>query len=338
MKLYRIATIGMALAILSTSTWTHAGDDLPGAESLFNKGKAAFAAGNYSEACAAFAESYQLAARPATRFAMAECEFEAKHIATASTLYGDFLRMVENIESDAERAKHKERVKKAQSRQAELAKEIPYLTLVLAAAAPPNTVVTCDGVTLTAASLGIAVPVDPGEHVITVQAPGGELKEIRVTLERGGKTMQELEPLLPPTPKGGVVTPPAITTTDITAEEMRKSKFRTIAIVAGGVGVAGLIAGGVLGGLTMQKASIVEKHCDGIKCNFEGFAATQDAQRLGLGSTIGFGVGIAGVATGAVMFVLSRRNQEKAQDKPTTHLDVLEASPMGAVFGMKGAF
>lgn len=337
MKKNRFAVSGLVLVILAWSPSTYA-DDGPGAKELFLKAVTAFEKHDYTVACPAFAESYQLAARPATRFAMAECESAAGRIATAAMLYGDFLRMVENIESDAERAKHKERVKQAQSRQAELAKEIPYLTLVLAAAAPPNTVVTRDGETLTAASLGIAIPVDPGEHVITVQAPGGKLKEIRVTLERGGKTMQELEPPLPPTPIGGVVNTPAITTTDMTAEEMRKSKFRTIAIVAGGVGVAGLIAGGVLGGLTMQKASVIETQCKDIKCNPEGYAATQDAQRLGLGSTIGFGVGIAGVATGAVMFILSRRNQEKAQDKPTTQLGVLEAGPMGAVLGMKGAF
>lgn len=337
MKKNRLAASGLVLVILAFTASTYA-DDSSRAKELFLKAAKAFEEHDYAIACPAFAESFQLAARPATRFAMAECEFEAKHIATASTLYGDFLRMVENIESDAERAKHKERVKQAQTKQAELAKEIPYLTLVLAAAAPPNTAVTRDGVTLTAASLGIAVPVDPGEHVITVQAPGGELKEIRVTLERGGKTMQELEPPLPPDPDVHVVTRPAITTTDITAEEMRKSKFRTVAFVAGGIGVAGLIAGGVLGGLTMQKASVIEKHCTDITCFPEGFAATQDAQRLGLGSTIGFGVGIAGVATGAVMFVLSRRNQEKAQDKPNAQFDVLEASPMGAVFGMKGAF
>ena len=356
MSQHRIATFGLALATLSLTAWTHATEDLPGAERLFKKGAEAMKAGNYAEACPAFAESYRLAARPRTRFAMAECEAGAGRIATAVTLYGDFLKTAASIDDAAERKKNEQQVKKAQATQAELAKQIPELTLKLSPSAPPDTQVTRDGVTLTSASLGVAMPVDPNpvEHVITVQAPGGDLEEIRVRLERGEKATKELMPPLPPkqadntgpgtgSTGAGVTNAGAtgVTNTgklgrDKTSKDMSKGKLRTAGFVAGSAGIGGLIAGSVLGGLAMQTVSSIEKHCPNAMCDSEGFATAQSGQRLGLGSTLAFGVGVAGLAAGVVMIVMSRNGKEPS--KPNTQVGLLEVGPMGAMVGVKGAF
>lgn len=336
---HRRTTIGMAIAILSMALSAQAANDLAEAEILFTKGKKALEAGNHSEACPAFAESYRLAARPGTRFAMAECEAGAGRIATAAALYADFLRMVENLESDAERSKQKERVKWALAKQAEIANDIPYLTLVLAPSAPPDTVITRDGTTLPAASLGIAVPVDPGDHVITVQAPGGALKEIRVTLERGGKTVQELEPPPEPTdvPDGGDAGS-SIVTSGPSPDEIRRSRFRSVAIVAGGVGVAGLATWGVMGAISMQKKSAFDEACPNNKCPSEEHLDNWHQGRLLANvATVGLGVGIAGFAVGTAMLIMSKGGTERHPAKPGVHA-LVNAGPSGALFGVKGEF
>ena len=59
------------------------------------------------------------------------------------------------------------------------------LTIKLPAAAPAGTIVRRAGKVLLASSLGVAVRLDPGEHLVVVEYPGTEPREHLVTLSSG---------------------------------------------------------------------------------------------------------------------------------------------------------
>ena len=98
------------------------------------------------------------------------------------------------------------------------------------------------------------------------------------------------------------------------------------AYVAGGLGLGALALGGVAGGMTIQKKSIIEKNCVETICNAEGKAAADSSRATGLLSTIGFGVGAAGLAAGLVLLLTEPSSQETGSVKPA----VLGAGSRGA--------
>jgi hypothetical protein len=127
---------------------------------------------------------------------------EAGEVASAVVRLDEYLRLVETL-PPSQKAKHATRAKEAQAQRAALAPEVPELTLVLPATAPPGTRVVQDSVELSSTSLGIGLPLDPGEHMVTTQAPGGPVKEHPVTIQKGEKRRLELtvvDPALEPKP------------------------------------------------------------------------------------------------------------------------------------------
>lgn len=293
--------------------------DVALAETLFNRGVADMMAGRYDAGCPAIAESHRLDPRPGRLFTLAECEAKWGHLATAVARYNDYLLVFSNL-PPSQQAKQHGREKIAAAQRDAIAPQVPELTLVLPPGTPAGTVVQRDGLVLNAPALGLGMPVDPGEHVITTQAPGGPVKEARVRLEKGEKRSLtlEVEPApaatTPETPraKAPPVTSPAAAPRD---REERGGGRRVAAYVAGGIGLVGLAVGGVTGGLALARSGEAEENCvdgdEGVAlCNHEGKVAGDGAKMLGLVSTIGFGVGIAGLGTAAILLLTGSSGAE----------------------------
>ena len=192
----------------------------------------------------------------------------------------------------------------AREQRAKLSPLVPELTLTLPPTAPRGTMVTRDGAPVAASALGVPMQVDPGEHEISVQAPGGPTTELRVTIGKGEKKGILLEvkelPVTPPPPD--VLPPPP--------PESGPSGRRAGAFVVGGVGLAAVVVGAITGGLALAGKSTINQNCgsgigrpDPAACNASGKAAADSVKTFGLVSTLGFGVGIAGVGTGVVLFL-----------------------------------
>lgn len=333
-----------------------AAGDLAGAEALFKKGVAEMAAGQFDTACPALEESHRLDPRPGTLFALAECEAQAGKIATAVARYEDYLRTVSTL-SVPLRLRHHDRAKRAAAERDALTPQIPELMLVLPAGAPEGVKVTRDGNELSAPSIGVALPVNPGEHVVLVTTPKGPPLEQRIILEKGDKKRLELklreaaakEPAREPQPTA--VSPPplphlpmksaAITVTAAPGSARTSDRGRGMRIggyLVGSVGLAGLAFGGVTGALTLGKKNAIQKNCLGTHCNDEGKAAADSSKTLGLMSTIGFGVGAAGLATGVVLLLSAPRAPKTGRASRWVTAEVFDASPNGALMGVKGAF
>jgi hypothetical protein len=78
---------------------------------------------------------------------------------------------------------------------------------------------------------------------------------------------------------------------------------RTPAYVAFGVGGVGIAVGAVAGALALAQAGDVKSRCDGNRCLAEDEPNKDAAMAKGWVSTIGFGVGAAGIALGFVLLV-----------------------------------
>jgi hypothetical protein len=319
-----------------------AAQDIAAAEALFNRGMADLSAGRYETACKAIAESQRMDPRPGTLFTLATCEERWGHVATAVTRYGDYLALYDRLPEDR-KATQGDRPKVAREQREKLALEVPELLLSLPPEAPAGTVVKRDGQVMAAAALGVGLPVDPGEHTVSTEVPGGAVWEQRVTLAKGEKKKVTLEvrakvepqPMPTPTP---VPAPPSVDSTG-------PSGRRAAAIAVGSVGIAGLVLGGVMGGLTLAKKGVINDHCgkspkDPTGCDQTGLDAASSAKPLGLGSTIGFAVGLAGVGVGAVLLLTEPRSPKQAASArgPWISAGMLSAGPDGAMVGAGGAW
>ena len=158
------------------------------------------------------------------------------------------------------------------------------------------------------ALLGAERPTDPGTHEVTATAVGYKPASTTVTLAEGGHQditlLLEKDPnavaALPPT----TATPATTATTPVSPPEPAAKKNNTAAYVLLGVGGVGLVVGSVTGALAFGKAS----DCPNKVCKTQ--SDLDSAKSMATVSTIGFGVGIAGVAVGTILLLTGSHSEE----------------------------
>jgi hypothetical protein len=315
----RGAALALAVLLPTLLPASARGED-PG-EALFARGVDAMAAGRMEEACPVLAQSYALAPRPVRLFALAECEATRGRIATAVARYDEYLALYASL-SPAARQQQGHRASWARKQQAALAPDVPKLVVALAPGAPAGAVVTRDGAVLAEAALGAPLAVDPGEHVLTAAARGGRPTEVRVRMARGERKRVELE-VLPAAPE------PPSPPTDAAG---RVSPRRLAAYVTGGVGLSGLIAGAVLGGLALGEKGAFDAGCNvgGVPgaCTHAGKAAADRLQALGNGSSAALAVGAGAAVAATVLFAT----------EPARSRAVVSAGPRGIALAVVGSW
>jgi hypothetical protein len=328
------------------------------AEVLFDRGVEEMEAGRYEEACPPIEQSYRLDPRVGTLFTLAECEAKRGRIATAVTRYEEYLKEHGKLPRD-KKSKQGDRGQVARRQIDLLRPQLPQLTLVLPPAAPSDLRILCDGAPVDRSTLGAAVPLDPGAHVITTSAPQHASSEVRLKLARGQQLRLELTLgaaiAAPITPAAAAPSASEAPSSALAEEGSHSTSGRRVsAYVAGGVGLAGLILGGVLGGLAIAEKSTVDASCKPtsdpgtLGCHGDGFAASQRLQKLGLWSTVGLSVGAAASVTSIVLFATEPgkpekearesgpRRREPARIKSASAR--LSAGPTGAALGVEGAW
>jgi len=299
------------------------------------------------------AESFRLDPQPGTLFTLSQCEVRWGRVATAVARLADYLHLYDRLTPD-QKAQQLNRLTLVKEQRGKLVLEVPELTLSLPPGAPAGTVVKRDDAVVASAALGLGLPIDPGEHVVSTQAPGGPLWEQRITIASGEKKPLVLEvktaPIVEPraTPVVPAVIPvPAEQPAPPAEAESGPSGRRVAAYVVGGVGVAGLVLGGVMGGLALGKKSTITAHCgagikssDELACDTDGLAAIESVKPIGLVSTIGFAVGLAGVGTAIVMILTEPKKAKSVTGArgPWMSASVLSAGPSGAMLGAQGAW
>lgn len=290
-----------ALAFVATPARAQEGTP----QAQFDYGLAEMEAGRFATGCPALAESYRLDPHPGVLFTLAECENKWGKLASALTHYEAYLDLYARMRDD-EKAHQRGRDRVSAAQRDRLRAAVPELSVALPPVAAAGTTVTCDGVPVGAPSLGVPLPVDPGEHVIVAHTPDGVLHEMRVRVAPGDHRAVVADVTTPPPPPARVAPAGPSSAPASPAPPAPAPATRTAAWIAGGIGLAGLVAGGVAGGVVMGDRSTIDAQCHADRtCSSSGLSAASQARTFGLVSDVGFAVGGAGILASAVLFLVS---------------------------------
>lgn len=319
----RVIALGIAVAAALAGSPASA-SDAAAAEELFNQGRKLLQAGKVKAACPKFAESYRLDPAIGSLLNLATCHQLEGRLASAWSEFRE-------AEAQALRSGDAARQQLAASRAASLEPKLPRL--VVTAPDVPGLVVSRDGVELGDASIGTALPVDPGEHEITARAPDRQPFSTRVDVAPGARANVTIPDLArAPEPER-----PASTGAQPAPEPAASNGRRTAGFVVGGVGLAALAVGGVMAGLTADRKGVLDAHCPTkTTCDADGLAALDAAKGYAWGADVGLVAGVLGVTVGGVLLLTS--GSGKAPAKATS----LEVAPSfglhGGSIGLRGAF
>ena len=303
----------VAIAILAWTPIAHAqaSGDAAAAQDFFDRARKLVKQGNYAEACPKFAESQRLDPQPGTEFNLADCY---EHVGKTASAWVAFADVADRLRVEGDKA----RGKVAQARTAALEPKLVRLAINAPAEARVNGLtIKRDGEAVRDAQWGVGVPVDPGPHAIEASAPGMRTWTKTVDVKGPGETatvdVPKLEPeATPAAPAPGAAPVPAVETAPVSpspaAPEARGGTQRTLGIITGGVGIVALGLGTYFGAETISKNNASHGDCNGNLCDQQGYDNRKDALSAGNASTIAFGVGIAALAAGVVLYVTAPRD------------------------------
>lgn len=245
--------------------------DRTAAEALFEEGKRLLADKKFADACARFEASQKLDPGVGTLLFLGDCYETVGRTASAWSTFRE-------AASVARAAGQTDREKVARERAARLEQGLFKLTMTASAqvAAIPGITLRRDGATVSQDLWGVAVPLDPGTYRVEATAPG-KLPWSTTVEAPAGRGARVLEiPMLrdaptPPPPPLAVehtrdgarsaAAPPAATPPD------RWPAVRIFGLTTGILGLAGLGAGAVLGGLTTSSVAEVKERCPDVACS-----------------------------------------------------------------------
>jgi hypothetical protein len=149
------------------------------ADALFREGRQLMKAGQLAQACEKYGASLAFDPAAGTLMNLADCEERVGRLTNAHTHWQQLLRSLP--QTGDTRRDH------AQQRLADVESRLPALTVRLAAGAPEGTRILLDNLPLADRAVGRAVYVTPGDHVVTVEAPGRAPLTYSVSLREAEK-------------------------------------------------------------------------------------------------------------------------------------------------------
>jgi hypothetical protein len=298
----------MALAFVCSVGWVspafaQSGSSKATAEALFTEGRALASSGKCAEAIPKFQASQKLDPGVGTLLNLAECYEQVGRTASAWAEYREVISL-------ARLAGSKEREELAAQKAKALEPKLSRLAIKTTGDASGLTI-TRDGEAVEAAELGVAIPVDPGEHVIAASAPGKQTfsQTVEVGKEADSKVVEI--PALAAGEAAGAGTEPGEAAK---SGGSSGSTQRTIGLVLGGVGIVGVAVGAVFGLQAGSKWDDAKAKCDDYPygCGDDGVKLADDANSAATISTIGFIAGGVLVAGGAALWLTAGSGDDKA--------------------------
>jgi len=282
-------------------------------------------AGHYAEACPKFAEARRLKSDslPALQ-GLAQCYDKAGKTASA---WAKYRQLSVELKQSGDGA----RAELASSRAEELGRSLSTLEIKPESSDTPGLVIRLDKEEVPRAMFGTRMNVDPGQHILEATAPGFEVWSTTVTIGAASDAKQTKVPPLVAKPSGSSGGGEATG---------GSSGLRSAAFVVGGLGVAGLVVGGVFGGLASGAASTVKSACPNSVCaTSAGQSDLSSANSKALISTIGIGAGAGLLATGVILYVVSRPSAKRDEaPRAAQILPSFSPAPSGGTFSLVGSF
>ncbi len=320
------------------------GADAALATDLFNAGRDLMAAGNHAAACPKLAESARLDAKVGTLAKSGECEEKLGRLVNARARW----LQAQNLA----RAQGDARLARVEAEFARVDKLVPKLNIVLQGAAAPDLSLKVDDLQLSAASIGVPVPVEPGRHVVVASAPGRAPWSTTVEAGTDGAAVTVTIPELPsrpeaaapapqttstptPTPAPAPATPPEPAAAPAPGPEGSTNPLKVGGLVTAGIGVVALGVGGVFA--AQAKSSYDDSlngGCTKNECTAAGLSLRNDARSAGTLATVFVVAGGVLAAGGITMFLVAPSRERKAASLRLSP----SASRHDATLSLQGAF
>ena len=263
------------------------------------------------DGCSTLEASASQAADLDLQLELAECYAQAGRTASAWERYREAARAAREANVPALETEARAHAKALES-------ELSYVTVSTWRGQEVD--VTRDGLPVARDLLGTAIPVDPGWHLISASAPGKRGWSKRIELGNHGDHVNVAVPVLPDDANlvpalnaNAARLPPSAPPTKSPASD---SVQRTLALVAGAIGIAGIATGTLFGVKAASDWSEAKDQCPAYPyCGEDGARLAQQAQTSATISTVGFVTGIAGLTGGALLWFTSPTREKNPEAK-----------------------
>jgi hypothetical protein len=317
------------LACLAAATpaaaQTGSAEDIAAARVLGTEGTRLADAGDCNGAIPKLASAEKLFHAPTTLDRLGECEVSVGKLVAGTE---DLNRVVREQLAPNPPPAFLVAKKRAQQVLAAAVPRIGNLKIHVDGAPPDKLSIVVDGAAVSAALLDGDRPTDPGPHQVSVSAVGYRPASSDVNVREGGESSVSLKLEVDPTAVAVAptpVTPGEATGTVSTGPAPRPApesggSGRILGYGALGLGGVGLVVGTVFGVVALGKKSTLDSACPNKVCLPR---SQSDINSLGTDatiSTIGFGVGIVGVAVGTILLIVSHKSETAAIDPPKPHI------------------
>lgn len=289
--------------------------DIAQARQLGQQAQAAYDAQNFAEAEKLFAAAQKLyPVAPTLTLGLARSQTKLGKFVAAQEGYNRIVREWSQVPNPSPAFKDALEAAKA---------ELPPVSAKLASVVitvegPPSPVVAIDGQNVPVAALGLRRPVDPGTHVVKASADGWTSAETTFKVESAANAEAKLtlqkNPDAPVAASGTI--PDGGNAASAGADGHRGKTNRTLALVAFGVGGAGLVMGAVTGILAIGKHGDLSDSCPNGTCSADRRDDVDSYKTMGTLSTVGFIVAGVGAAAGAVLWFTAPKEKTAAFVSP----------------------
>lgn len=320
-----LVAFGLSLATIAAAPAAFADEptdaDIAQARQLGAQAQEAMDNGHYAESEKLWSAAAKLYAKaPTLALGLARAAAKNGHPLLAQENYNKIIREWGNVASPPPAF-----AQAVESARAEVSSVTPRIaSVVITIEGVQNPHVTLDGAPVPAVALGLKRPVEPGKHTVHAEAPGHKPADLEFTVAEGESANAPLKlektPDAPagPAAAGGAAPaqPGGDTGPSVDTSGKGGTSNRTFALVAFGVGGAGLVVGGITGVIALGKHGDLKDKCPGGTCRSDQQEAIDSYKTMGTISTIGFIVGGVGVAAGAVLWFTAPK--QAAQGKAPT--------------------
>jgi hypothetical protein len=295
-------SLGLIAALLFAGEGAHAqsAESKTDAQAAFDLGKKLMLEGKFVDACPKFADSLRLDPGVGTMLFLADCYEKVGRNASAWAEFREAQGLAAR-QFDGREVVARDRADALEPKLSKLIIVVPPEQASL-----PLFKVMRDGAEVGQALWGAAVPVDPGPHQISATAAKKKEWSTKVSIAAGAPQSSVSVPELLDAPIEIVAAPPpSRAIDDASPPESGKGgdKQRLVGIGVAALGVVGIAVGSVFGLEAIARKSESNDHChDGNHCDQTGVDSRSAASTDATISTVTFGLGIAALAGGAVLY------------------------------------
>ena len=250
------------------------------ARTAYARGQAAFDAGRYEEARAAFQEAYAAVPNPIVLVTLAECDLRLGRFDEALS---GFERYLKDRPAAPDRVQVEQKVKDL----------LATPSILVLTSTPSGASVKVDGVVQTGQVTPLELPLARGPHDVELSLDGHLpiAEKIDVRIGSRHELHVGLQPAPPPPPPVAAAPPPKPLPPPPPPPEDLTAALWITSIV----GAAGLVTGTVLGLMVMSERTDFDENPT---------AKTADrGERMALFADVAFGVGAMALVTGAVLYL-----------------------------------